>query len=256
VSCYAPWQKSVLGGGSRPIACGQCSGCRLERSRQWAVRCMHEASLHEKNSFVTLTYKDAPESLEYRDFQLFMKRLRKVRGRCRFYMGAEYGEQRGRPHFHALLFGVAWPDGVYLGKSPSGFKLFRSAQLSALWPQGFASVGDVTFESAAYVARYCMSVITGDKAVEHYGGRKPEFGRMSLRPGIGRAWIDKYGRSDVLPDGNVVVNGVKLVRLAITRKFFGRVFRCRTGLLKMLTRSWRVMQSRTVAMIVCVLRKR
>lgn len=237
MSCYAPWVPAALGGASRPIACGQCSGCKLERSRQWAVRCMHEASLHDSNSFVTLTYKDAPPSLEYRDFQLFMKRLRKRLGACRFFMGGEYGELHGRPHFHALLFGVSFSDRRYLAKSPSGQRLYSSELLSSLWPQGYASVGEVSFESAAYVARYCMSVITGDMAVEHYGGRKPEFGRMSLRPGIGRAWLDRYGRSDVLPDGKVVVNGVKLLRLAIIVGFFGRVSRWLIALLKMLTRS-------------------
>lgn len=59
------------------LPCGQCVGCRLERSRQWAVRCMNEAQMHKKNCFVTLTYKEASKSLRYRDFQLFMKRLRK-----------------------------------------------------------------------------------------------------------------------------------------------------------------------------------
>jgi len=43
------------------IPCGRCVGCRLERSRQWAMRCMHEASLHEENIFITLTYN--PENL-------------------------------------------------------------------------------------------------------------------------------------------------------------------------------------------------
>ena len=62
------------------LPCGRCVGCRLERSRQWAVRCMHEASMHMFNSFVTLTYDDhLPEynSLNYKHFQDFMKRLRK-----------------------------------------------------------------------------------------------------------------------------------------------------------------------------------
>src|SRR4051794_29862641 len=62
------------------LPCGQCIGCRLERSRQWAIRCSHEAKLHEENCFITLTY--APEhlppggTLVVKDFQDFMKRLR------------------------------------------------------------------------------------------------------------------------------------------------------------------------------------
>lgn len=71
------------------LPCGQCVGCRLERSRQWAVRCMHEASLYDQNAFVTLTYDQdhLPESgsLRYRDFQLFCKRARDKLGPFRFF---------------------------------------------------------------------------------------------------------------------------------------------------------------------------
>lgn len=206
---------------SLQLACGQCVGCRLERSRQWAVRCMHEAQLSKANCFATLTYR--PEcvppggSLRYRDFQLFMKRLRKAAGkRVRFYMCGEYGEQFARPHFHACLFGYDFPDKLYWGKSPGGAALYRSALLERLWPHGFSSVGAVTFESAAYVARYVMKKITGQMAEDHYRvvdeetgevfARVPEFNRMSLRPGIGADWLDRF-RSDVFPHGAVVVNG-------------------------------------------------
>lgn len=202
VACYSPW---VPAGSSskRPVRCGQCIGCRLEYSRQWAVRIMHEAALHENNVFVTLTYKEAPNSLEYGDFQRFMRRLRKERGYARFFACGEYGEEGGRPHFHAVLFGVRFDDGEYLGKSGSGSKLYRSVALSELWPHGYASYGSVTFESAAYVARYVVKKVTGDGADAHYAGRVPEFARMSLRPGIGARWLEKYW-SDVFPEGKVV----------------------------------------------------
>ena len=110
--------------GTLELPCGQCIGCRLERSRQWAVRCLHEASLHENNSFITLTYDDASMplggSLCYRDFQLFMKQLRKVTGKVTFYCGGEYGEQLSRPHYHACIFGFDFPDKVYFKKSSDG----------------------------------------------------------------------------------------------------------------------------------------
>ena len=97
--------------GTLELPCGQCIGCRLERSRQWAMRCLHEASLYDSNSFITLTYDDSNlpygGSLNYEDFQKFMKRLRKrINSKVRFYMGGEYGsEGTMRPHFHACLFG-------------------------------------------------------------------------------------------------------------------------------------------------------
>lgn len=204
------------------LPCGQCRGCRLERSRQWAIRCLNEASLWDGcNSFVTLTYGDqqgpASVSLEYRHFQLFMKRLRKAwPGPVRFFMCGEYGETFGRPHFHAILFNVHFVDRVFHTTSPSGAAVYRSAELESFWPHGFSSVGDVTFESAAYVARYVMKKITGQFADEHYRvvdtvtgelvDRVPEFCHMSLKPGIGARWIDKY-LTDVYPNGMMVVNG-------------------------------------------------
>lgn len=232
--CYGPidaWQKDdgsivfVERGAIRralKLACGQCIGCRLDRSRQWAVRCVHEASLHEYNSFVTLTYDDdfLPQngSLAYEDFQRFLKRLRKKCGSVRFYMCGEYGAANGRPHFHACLFGVFFHDREYLRTLPSGSKIFRSVLLESLWPFGYSSVGDVTFESAAYVARYICKKVTGSEADAHYlrvdsatgevFSLIPEFCRMSLKPGIGARWFEKY-MAEVFPADYVIIRGVK-----------------------------------------------
>lgn len=205
------------------LPCGQCIGCRLERSRQWAVRCLHEASLHEHNCFVTLTYDDAhcpPDGgLHHRDFQLFMKRLRKryPSNNIRYYMCGEYGGEYGRPHFHAILYNVNFGDYTLWRKSNSGASLYRSKTLESLWTFGFSSIGDVTFESAAYVARYIMKKQTGHNATDKYRAvnietaeiieRRPEYNSMSLKPGIGASWFKKY-KSDVFPHDRVVVDGV------------------------------------------------
>lgn len=205
------------------LPCGQCIGCRLERSRQWAMRCMHEASLQKRNAFVTLTYDEGnvPRggSLDYKEFQRFMKRLRKefAPTRARFYMCGEYGGQFGRPHFHACLFGVEFDDKKYWSTLPSGSKIYRSEQLERLWPHGFSSVGDVTFESAAYIARYCVQKITGNRADAHYLAhteigpvrRVPEFNKMSLKPGVGAGFYEKW-RSDMYPHDYVIVNGKEM----------------------------------------------
>lgn len=205
------------------LPCGQCIGCRLERSRQWAIRCVHEASQHKRNAFITLTYDDehlpASRSLCYRDFQLFMKRLRKRFGKVRFYMCGEYGDQFDRPHFHACLFGVDFDDKLRYGGGASKAPLFRSAVLSSLWDKGFASVGEVNFESAAYCARYVMKKVNGDGQIKHYEfidpatgevhAREPEFCHMSLKPGIGAVWLDKFA-SDVYPHGMVVSKSVEV----------------------------------------------
>lgn len=193
------------------LPCGQCIGCRLERSRQWAVRCMHEASLYNENSFLTLTYDDfhLPEngSLVLSDFQLFMKRLRKsiAPKRVRFFHCGEYGELYARPHYHALLFGHDFSDRKYF-KGEGENRLYTSDRLSELWPQGHSLVGQVSFESAAYCARYVLKKVTGDKAEEHYQGRKPEYTTMSRRPGIGKAWFENFS-GDVYPLDRVIVRG-------------------------------------------------
>lgn len=199
--------------GDTKIPCGQCIGCRLDRSREWSLRCLHEAKLHESNSFITLTYEDKqiPEngSLDYSHYQLFMKKLRKRTGiPVRFFMCGEYGEQTERPHYHALLFGYQFPDLQYWGKSPTGHPVYRSALLESLWTFGNSLVGSVNKQSAGYVARYCMKKITGQAAETHYGGRTPEFARMSLKPGIGAEYFRRY-QSDILPNDYVVYDGIK-----------------------------------------------
>lgn len=206
---------------SLTLPCGQCVGCRLERSRQWAVRCVHESQLYDVSSYVTLTYNDEhlPDlgGLEYRHFQLFMKKLRRKFGPVRFFMCGEYGEESKRPHFHACLFGVSFPDREPCSGDGDGFPLYRSDMLESLWGYGFCTIGAVTFDSAAYVARYVMKKVTGDAAQHHYlrtdfrtgeiGLVRPEFCRMSLKPGIGARWIERYSAEVYVRDG-CVINGV------------------------------------------------
>lgn len=218
---------------SLSLPCGQCIGCRLERSRQWAMRVMHEAQLHENNCFITLTYDNAhlpsDKSLHYQDFQRFLKRFRKSIGarKIRYYMAGEYGEKYGRPHWHACIFGYDFHDKKLLKRTSAGSILYRSEELEKLWPFGHSSVGDVTFESAAYVARYIMQKQSSDKINPKTGkpwnaiydltdpetgeiyNRTPEFNKMSLKPGIGSEWYKKF-KSDVYPHDYVVVRGKKM----------------------------------------------
>jgi hypothetical protein len=237
------------------LACGQCIGCRLERSRQWAVRCMHEAQLHQHNCTITLTYNDEhlPEkfwqgytdvktnekiysgTLRKEDVQRFWKRLRKrlplettaeakldchpvEKAKIRYYMGGEYGDRYQRPHYHAAIFGLDFHDKRYHATTTAGSKIYTSPTLEELWPLGYSSIGQLNFESAAYIARYIMKKITGDRAKNHYtkididtGEIKqltPEYNDMSRRPGIGLKWIQKY-TADVYPHGKVIVRGKK-----------------------------------------------
>lgn len=205
--------------GDLQLRCQRCINCKLYRAGMWALRCVHEAQMHEHSVFITLTFNDEHVPfrgmLDYRPFQKFMKRLRKRFAMFdvtlwqqvpRFYMCGEYGELLGRPHYHACLFGVDFPDKTYWRTNENGDRLYRSAMLEKLWPYGHAELGAVTVQSAGYVARYVLKKITGDQALEHYEkidpitlerySLPPEFNRMSLKPGIGATWFQQF-TSDV-----------------------------------------------------------
>lgn len=194
------------------VPCGKCIGCRLERSRQWAVRCMHEAKLWERNCFVTLTYEDeklpADGSLRPRDFVLFMKRLRARFGAgIRFFHCGEYGLESERPHHHCLLFNHDFDDRVfYRGGQGGDSKLYTSKECERLWGHGFCTIGDASYESAGYIARYSLKKVYGPAADGHYKGRVPEYLTMSRRPGIGSAHARRF-LSDWYPSDEVIVNG-------------------------------------------------
>lgn len=194
------------------LPCGSCLGCRLERSRQWALRCVHEASLHSHNSFVTLTYSEEniPRngSLVPHHFHTFIERLRARYGKVRYFGCGEYGENLGRPHFHILLFGVNFEDKVLWKKGSEG-NLYRSRILERLWKFGFSTIGEVSFQSSAYVASYVLKKVTGELAPGHYGDKYPEFVRMSRNPGLGFGWFQKF-RDDVFPRDYVVCEGKQL----------------------------------------------
>lgn len=201
--------------GALQLPCGQCIGCRLERSRVWAMRCVHEASLHDSNVFLTLTYDEEHLpfrlSLDYDDLKKFFHRLRYYKPGFRYYACGEYGDRTARPHFHAILFDIDFED-----KCRHSQNLYTSPLLEKVWGKGFCPFGDVTFDSAAYVARYCLKKVTGDKALDHYRRIDDETGevyyieseqaRMSLKPAVGRRWFDLY-KKDRLAHDYVVING-------------------------------------------------
>lgn len=213
------------------LPCGQCVGCRMDHARNWAIRCSHEASLYDKNSFVTLTIDDSNmdvnRSLVKRDFVLFMKRLRFEKGPgIRFFHVGEYGDKFQRPHHHALLFNCGFDDKYFFMMS-NGLPLYRSDTLERLWTKGFSSIGSVNFSSAGYLARYSLKkdlrtykrLFNEDFGVWHesasdvtkrdYGHRVPDYITMSNKPGIGRAWFEKFS-SDIYPKDFVVLpSGVK-----------------------------------------------
>lgn len=210
------------------IPCGRCLECRLKKTRDWAVRCMHEAQLWDHSYFVTLTMDDvsvesrrnlwptpSPWSVDVRDWQRFAKRLRKLHPGFRFLASGEYGGESLRPHYHACIFNLPLKDLMHW-KTVNGNPLYLSPTIAKVWPFGIHSIGQVTFESAAYVAKYTIKKRSGAQFASHYErvdpstGEcwqvKPEFAVMSRRPGLAARWLDKYS-SDVFPSDEVIVNG-------------------------------------------------
>ena len=208
------------------LPCGQCVGCRLKYSQEWAVRLMHENQMHEESSFITLTMNDEylstrvnPSSLDKTEFQRFMKRLRKRYGKqIRYFHCGEYGEKNHRPHYHAILFGVDFED-KELFQVRDEIRLYTSKTLADLWPYGFVTIGEVTMESCAYVARYVLKKFKGKDADKHYirwdpltgegTSIDPEYATMSRKPGIGKSWFETY-KEDVYPHDYVVMNKHKI----------------------------------------------
>lgn len=230
------------------VPCGHCIGCRLEYSRQWANRCLLELDYHSSAYFVTLTYDNShvrrtlyadPDTgeaaeaytLAKRDFQLFMKRLRKAfpDQKIRYFAAGEYGSETFRPHYHAILFGLKLDDLQLYKQSPDGFNYYTSASFERVWsepasgvppsegrpyytlpdlpfladsckgsttpltPIGKCLICDVSWETCAYVARYVTKKLTGPESTFYSDHNiEPPFTVMSRKPGIARQWYDDH----------------------------------------------------------------
>lgn len=249
------------------VSCGGCLGCRLDRSRLWAGRIVHESSLYDYqhgNCFVTLTYRDLWEcsdhqlkkghhlpsdgSLHPSHLTKFLKRLRKsVSQKVRYYAVGEYGDKTARPHYHAILFNVDFSDKVEI-REEEGVWLYSSEELDRLWPYGFTTVGEANWETAAYCARYVMKKVGGVMADEHYRRWdeelgydywiQPEFSRMSLKPGIGAEWFERY-KEDFYPRDEFPVPG-KGVQRKLPR-YYDELF-LRTSEMDAHVKAWKLAQ--------------
>lgn len=174
------------------VPCRVCMECRLNYTKEWAVRVCNEASCYDDNSFITLTYDEEhlpkDNSLHKEDFQKFMKRLRKYLGDkpIRYFACGEYGSL-GRPHYHANIFNW-YPKDSYLFKYEKGKPLFRSPTLEKLWPFGYSMIGEVNFNTARYVASYIVKQHRGkEKSYYERNNIQPEFVLMSQ--GIGKQFL-------------------------------------------------------------------
>jgi len=209
------------------IPCGQCTGCRISRSSDWATRLMHESKFHLVSSFLTLTLD--PEhyppdgSLDKKLPRYFMRRLRKhykalyPELKIRYFAVGEYGDQTQRAHYHMILFGVAFlEDRRPHSTNKQGDQLFTSPTLDKLWGKGRCLIGNVSAQSCGYVAQYAFKKVNGNRAEAHYQAvntqtgeiitRQKEFAGMSNHPGIGFDFYDQYHKQMFVRD-SVIVKG-------------------------------------------------
>ena len=125
----------------------------------------------------------------------------------------------GRPHYHAILFGVTFEDMEEFKRTKSGELIYKSNTLDKIWDKGYCSIGQVTFESCAYVARYIMKKVTGEQSEQHYQKPtgidtetgevittpvKPEYITMSRNPAIAKEWANKY-LTDIAKNDSVLL---------------------------------------------------
>lgn len=198
-------EKMIRQGRRLLLPCRHCVGCRLSKSREWANRVVMEQLYHDQSWFVTLTYDDEhlPRSkpvdpatgeilschatLVKDDLQRFFKRLRKNScQKMRYFAAGEYGSNTYRPHYHILLFGLDLQDLTVVSHNFAGTPYYTSDLISKCWTAGYHIIGKVTWQSAAYTARYTLKKATHgfDKSYYKAAGIEPEFQVMSNRPGI------------------------------------------------------------------------
>lgn len=176
------------------VPCNKCIECEMQRADEFALRCVLEAKSYKKNCMLTLTYKNNPISLNKRDLQLFLKRLRKKVGSVRYFACGEYGSKGLRPHYHIILFGYSPPDLEHFFDRNNN-PVYKSKEIEKLWNLGFISVGELNFKTAKYTAKYLQKL-------NHCpdGCLKP-FLCMSLKPGIGYDYFIKHYDEIIKNDG-------------------------------------------------------
>lgn len=205
------------------LPCRQCIQCRLEKSRQAAVRLIHELKFHPYSGFLTLTYDDEhlpqSRSLEPGRWTKFARDLRarfeyRDLGKLKFFGVGEYGDISQRPHYHAIVYSDSPLLVEEVESSQSGGRQFVSPEVSAVWPDGRHRISEVTFESAAYCARYILKKINGEISASHYEWIHPSSGEVFVRAkefarwpkGLGKLHFDQWS-SDIYPSDEVVLPG-------------------------------------------------
>lgn len=194
------------------LPCGKCLGCKFDKAKDWATRVYCESLYHEKSCFLTLTYDDyhLPKNQDINKENVldFIKKLRNRGEAVRYFGCGERGESTSRIHAHLILFGYSPSDLEFYSRGSNGDALYLSATLSQLWDKGHVIVGEVSYKSAGYVARYTTKKIGDDDS----------FLICSNRPGIGYRYCMDHGK-EIIETGYVYGDFGDSYKASIPRYF-------------------------------------
>lgn len=210
MSCLFPFTRRVNDVDYPNSPCGYCRACRKEKRRQWYMRLYLENMCWKESSFLTLTYADAPVSLDKLELQRFQKRLRKKfkHKKLKFFSVGEYGDRTRRSHYHVLLFGHDFNDSLRYVTAGG----FSHPDLERAWGHGHVCIGDVTPASIKYCAAYVIKKLNGkaaDSAYVREGGEIVDR-EFSIKSPIGRSFFDKHKKQLILQQ-TVVIDGVEML---------------------------------------------
>lgn len=207
--CISPYYKKAE---AMAFPCGKCVNCKKRRVSGWSFRLLQQFKIAKSAWFVTFTYttdtvplsKKGRMTLDKRDWQLFMKRLRKVhQNKIVYYTCGEYGSEKYRPHYHAIMYDVELEKLIgeeMASKVRNNAKAMLTGKTQIdcpLWGKGHITIGTVSAASIGYVLEY----ISKAERIPQYKGddREPEFSLMSK--GIGKNYINpqskKWHKADI-----------------------------------------------------------
>ena len=203
------------------IPCGKCISCQLSYSRDKATQIMMHKEYGYNGGkypdgtcwFLTVTYSDEylkttkvvntetgeineGISLSKEDHQKFIKRLRKAYPeiKIQYVLAGEYGSKTQRPHYHLIIYGLPLEQEQFkkVGVNNLNQPTWELKKLSDIWGMGYVNIGRVTWQSAAYVARYTLKkAFKKDKLWYEMQGMLPEY--IVWSNGIGKQYfLDNY----------------------------------------------------------------
>lgn len=208
--------KKALVLSDRTVPCGQCKQCLKRRAYEWSVRIQQEVKHWDSAHFITLTYNDRNlpivddcgkiGTLDKRDVQLFMKRVRKANKsqyQVRYFLVGEYGGETRRPHYHGIFFNL---------------DMNVIANLHNIWSNGHVDIGSVTEKSIRYVTNYMLT-----KNFDVIEGQIKPFTLMSRRPAIGSCYIsDNFNRHFI--NGQTKMHVAQQDKPFLSRYYVDRLF--------------------------------